>query len=236
MKDVYEVDSSKQSKRVTANVRGFLGTERINLSDNLLRRCTPEQIEAVMGHEMGHYVLNHGFRSLTFGSILIVLAFAWLRFGSERALVRWGGKWGVRGIIDVAVIPLMSLLLSTFVFVCTPILNTHQRAHEYEADMYGPNAARQPDASAEVNLMLGEYRKLGPGPVEEFIFFDHPSRRNRIYAAMRWKAEHLEEAPAGRSRRVNCPMRDADSAGASQGEPQNQMQRTSTAQATDARR
>jgi len=63
---------------------------------------------------------------------------------------------------------------------------------EFEADMYGLNAARQPDAEANVDMLLGEYRKLDPGLVEEFIFYDHPSGRTRITAAMRWKAEHPE--------------------------------------------
>ena len=53
---------------------------------------------------------------------------------------------------------------------------------------------RQPDGEANVDLMLGEYRKLDPGPVEEFIFFDHASGRTRIAAATRWKAEHPESA------------------------------------------
>lgn len=60
--------------------------------------------------------------------------------------------------------------------------------------MYGLNAARQPDGEANVDLMLGKYRKLDPGQVEEFVFFDHPSGRTRITAAMRWKAEHPELA------------------------------------------
>jgi STE24 endopeptidase len=45
-------------------------------------------------------------------------------------------------------------------------------------------------------MMLGEYRKLDPGPVEEFIFYDHPGGRTRITAAMRWKAEHPQSASA----------------------------------------
>ena len=57
--------------------------------------------------------------------------------------------------------------------------------------MFGLNTARQPDGFAESALLLGEYRKLEPGPIEEFIFFDHPSGHTRIYSAMRWKAENL---------------------------------------------
>ena len=72
------------------------------------------------------------------------------------------------------------------------------RVQEYEADLYGLNASAQPDGFAQVALKLGEYRKLDPGPIEEFVFYDHPSGRTRIYSAMRWKAEHPEtwSAPA----------------------------------------
>jgi Zn-dependent protease with chaperone function len=68
------------------------------------------------------------------------------------------------------------------------------RTMEFEADMYGLNAARQPDGEANVDLLLGAYRKMEPGPIEEFLFFDHPSGLTRITAAMPWKAEHPETA------------------------------------------
>jgi STE24 endopeptidase len=61
---------------------------------------------------------------------------------------------------------------------------------EVEADIFGLNLARQPDAFAEVSLKMGDYRKLSPGPLEEMIFYDHPSGRSRILMAMRWKAEN----------------------------------------------
>jgi STE24 endopeptidase len=194
-RDVYEFDASKQSKRVSANVSGFANTMRISLNDNLLNRCTPAEIEAVMGHEMGHYVLNHNYKGIMMQGILFVVAFAFLNWGLSRALARWGEKWQVRGITDVAVLPLAVLLVAFYGFVTTPIDNTITRTMEYEADMYGLNASGQPDGEAEVDLMLGEYRKLDPGPVEEFIFFDHPSGRTRITAAMRWKAEHVNMPP-----------------------------------------
>jgi len=81
------------------------------------------------------------------------------------------------------------LILSTFMFVLTPVRNTIIRSNEYEADVFGLNAARQPDGFAEAALKLGEYRKLDPSPWEEWIFYDHPGGRTRIYTAMRWKAE-----------------------------------------------
>jgi STE24 endopeptidase len=88
-------------------------------------------------------------------------------------------------------LPAALLIISTLSFFTIPIGNTFTRTQEYEADIFGINAARQPDGEAEVDVLLGEYRKLDPSPVEEFLFYDHPAGRRRIYAAMRWKAENL---------------------------------------------
>ena len=192
--DVYEFDASRQSNRVSANVSGFAHTLRISLNDNLLQRCTLPEIETTMGHEMGHYVLNHAYKGLVMYGVLIVLGFAFLDWFINVALARWGAHWGVQDMTDVAVLPLAVIALSVFFFLLTPVTNTISRTMEFEADMYGLNAARQPDGEANVDLMLGEYRKLDPGPLEEFVFFDHPSGRTRIGAAMRWKAEHPESA------------------------------------------
>jgi STE24 endopeptidase len=191
-KDVYEIDASKQTTRMSANVSGFGSTMRITLNDNLLRRGSPEEIQAVMGHEMGHYVLNHVYIGMMFMFIVIVSAFAFLRWGLEWSLARWGEKWQIRGVGDTAVLPLVILLGSIFFFILTPVNNTFTRTQEHEADMYGLNTSRQPDGAAQGAIHLGEYRKMNPGPIEEWIFYDHPSGRNRIYAAMRWKAENLK--------------------------------------------
>jgi STE24 endopeptidase len=188
--EVYEFDASRQSNRVSANVSGFAGTLRISLNDNLLKRCTLAEIEPVMGHEMGHYVLNHTYKGLVMLGVMFLIGFAFLNWGINFALARWGEQWGISGITDVAVLPLAVAVIAIYFFLMTPVNNTITRTMEYEADMYGLNASQQPDGEANVDLMLGEYRKLDPGPIEEFIFFDHPSGRTRITAAMRWKAEH----------------------------------------------
>jgi len=190
-KEVYEVDASRQSTRISANVSGFLGTERITLNDNLLKRSTLPEIMSVMGHEMGHYVLNHVYKGLLFTLIMLVVFFAALRRALDWTLARWGARWEIRDVSDPAVLPLAVLIVSIFSFLYTPIGNTVTRTMEYEADMYGLNAVRQPDAFATIALKLGEYRKLNPGPIEEMLLFDHPSGRTRIFSAMRWKAENL---------------------------------------------
>jgi STE24 endopeptidase len=191
-KNVYTMDASRQTTRMSANVSGFANTMRITLNDNLLRRGSPEEIQAVMGHEMGHYVLNHIYKGIMFLLIVTVLAFAYLRWGLEWSLRRWGEKWQIRDIGDTAILPLVVLLVSLLGFVITPVMNTFTRTQEYEADMYGLNTSRQPDGFAQAAIHLAEYRKMSPGPLEEWVFFDHPSGRSRIYAAMRWKAENLK--------------------------------------------
>src|SRR5262245_47048175 len=188
VKQVFEVDASRQTNRVSANVSGFLGTTRIALNDNLLKQSTLPEIRMVMAHEMGHYVLNHGAKLLTYLGIFILIGFALTRVLFDTAVRRWGDKWAVRDIADPAGLPLLALICSTLIFLATPLLNTVVRVTEREADAFGINTSREADGMAEVALKLGAYRKLNPVPLEEFIFYDHPSGRARIRMAMDWKA------------------------------------------------
>lgn len=189
--DVYEFDASKQSKRVSANVSGMFNMVRISLNDNLMNRASPAEVRAVLGHEMGHYVMHHVYKGVVFFGVLIVIGFAFVQWAMTRLLGRHGERWGIRDASDVAGLPLLIALFSVFLFVMTPVTNTITRTFEAEADMFGLNASREPDGFAEAALQLSEYRKMHPGPLEEFIFFDHPSGWNRIHRAMVWKGENL---------------------------------------------
>lgn len=194
--EVYQMDASRRTDRVSAYVAGMLGTMRIVMFDTTLKRCTPQEIQMIMGHEMGHYVLNHVWKSVGFFGALIVIALLFVRWAFGRVLRRWPNT-GVEDITDVAGLPLLSLLFSTVVFVATPIINTHTRWNEDAADDFGLDASRQPDAAATTFLKLGEYRDLEPHPVVEALFFDHPSGENRIRNAMVWKRAHAAPpAPA----------------------------------------
>src|SRR3984893_2366561 len=179
VKQVFEVDASRQTTRVSANVAGLLGTTRVALNDNLLKQCTLPEIRAVMAHEMGHYVLNHGGKLLTYFGILILVGLALTRILFDTAVKRWGEKWRVRGIADPAGLPLLALIFSTLLFFATPVISTVVRITEREADAFGINTSREPDGMAKVALKLGVYRTLDPTPLEEIIFFDHPSGRAR---------------------------------------------------------
>ncbi|HEY1708535.1 MAG TPA: M48 family metallopeptidase [Rhizomicrobium sp.] len=191
--DVYLFDASRQSKRISANVGGFLGTTRIALNDNLLHRTSQDETLAVLGHEMGHYVLDHGTRLIVAFGLVALLGFWIANWGFARLAGVYGRDWDVQGIDDPAGFPVLIAIATVFLFVMTPVTNTITRSTEAQADIFGLNAARQPDGFATVTLKLSEYRKLDPSPLEEFVFYDHPSGRSRITMAMRWKAEHLND-------------------------------------------
>jgi STE24 endopeptidase len=190
--NVYQFDASKQSDRVSANVSGFGSTTRISLNDNLLKRCTPAEIRSVMGHEMGHYVMNHVYKGILEIGVLLFLSFAIANWAFNKIVLRWGEALSITGISDIAGLPLLAVIFAVITFVTTPGSNTLTRTQETEADMFGLNAAREPDAEAHVDIMLSEYRKLDPGYWEEVFFYDHPSGRRRVHMAMQWKAENLK--------------------------------------------
>lgn len=191
---IYVFDQSKQHKRISANVSGLGPTIRISLNDNLLNRSTPDEVAGVMGHEMGHYVLNHIWL-IIFGFIGVILAlFLFLYWTAPRLIARYGARWGVRDIADPAATPLLFALVSVAMLAVTPVMNNIVRHNENAADAFGLDAAKAPDGFAMVAMKLSEYRKISPGPIEEFLFFDHPSGENRVRRAMEWKREHVPNA------------------------------------------
>jgi STE24 endopeptidase len=194
--EVYWFDASRQTKRISANVSGFGATTRISLNDNLLNRSSEESIASVMGHELGHYVLNHIYEMLVYFATIIFVGFAFMAWAFGRAVARYGERWGVRGIDDPAGIPLLVALFSIYSFALTPVFNSIIRSNEVEADRFGIAVSGEADGFAAVAMQLSEYRKISPGYWEEILFYDHPSGANRVRAAMQWKKEHLEPAPA----------------------------------------
>ena len=193
---IYVYDASKQTKKISANVSGLGPTTRISLNDNLLNRTGPDEVVSVLGHEMGHYKLNHVPRAIGIFAFIFLVAFYLLYRLVPLIIARYGARWGVRGADDPAALPIFGILLTLFFLVITPVTNTMTRVQEVEADAFGLDAAHQPDAAAKVFMMLSEYRKIAPGPVEEMLFFDHPSGHNRVRMAMDWKAAHLAEVEA----------------------------------------
>lgn len=188
--NVYVYDQSRQNNRVTANVAGLFGTTRVALADNLLNRTSPEAVKAVMGHEMGHYVLGHIYSLMIMLTGLVVVTFAAAHYGF-RALSK-NERWGIRDIADPAGLPLLMALITAIGLFTAPLQRNIIRFHEQQADMFGLNAARAPDGFAEASVLLSEYRKMEPSTLEEWFFYDHPSGWNRIHNSMVWKAHEIE--------------------------------------------
>jgi len=185
-------DASKQTTRISANVSGLWGTTRLALNDNLLKGTSLPEIKAVLGHEMGHYVMHHELRFTVYLTLVFGIAFALLHVAFDRALARWGPRWRLRDRADPAALPLAVAILSLILYFAGPLVNGIVREAENEADAYGLNAAREPYGFAMVSMRLSTYRKIAPGPIEEILFFDHPSGYERVRRAMTW----LRENPA----------------------------------------
>ena len=105
-------------------------------------------------------------------------------------LARWGGRLGLRDRTDPAALPAAIAVFSIILFALTPLQNLVIRTCEQEADAFGLNAAREPYGTAMAAMRLSTYRKLRPGRVEEFLFYDHPSGYERVHAAMTWLREN----------------------------------------------
>jgi STE24 endopeptidase len=183
-------DASRQTTRISANVAGLLNTTRIALNDNLLNKTSLPEIKAVLGHEMGHYVLNHAWKESILLTLVIGLALALLSLAMDRALLRWGGRFGLADRADPAALPLAVALFAAIFFLLTPLQNLVIRSYEAEADAFGLNAAREPYGWATAAMRLSTYRKIAPGKIEEFMFYDHPSGYERVHGAMIWLKEN----------------------------------------------
>jgi len=190
--NIYQFDASRQSTRISANVSGIGSTIRVSLNDNLVNKCTLPEIKSVMAHELGHYVLNHTYKLIIYLSLLIIIGFAFVNIIMKILITRSGEKWGINNISDISSLPLFVLIFSFYILIATPFINNIIRITESEADIFGLNAAREPDGFASVSMKLSEYRKINPGSLEEIIFFDHPSGKTRVLMAMKWKAENIK--------------------------------------------
>ncbi len=188
---IYVFDQSKQTKRISANVSGLGPTIRISLNDNLLNRTSLPETAAVMGHELGHYVLGHVWKLILEFSLIFGASFFLASRAVPAIVNRWGAGWGLRGVDDVAALPVYAIVISVFMVLITPITNTIIRTNENDADAFGLEVAREPDGFAQTAMKLSEYRKIEPSAVEEMLFYDHPSGATRVRMAMAWKAKHL---------------------------------------------
>jgi STE24 endopeptidase len=184
------IDGSKQSSRYTATVVGGPGFATIEMSDTMFAGDADiAETRAVVAHEIGHYVHYH----LVLLAILLWLLITIGLWCVDRLFLRLaiympGGE--AVEMSNPALAPVIQILLATFMILTSPVIATTERLVESDADAYGLALANEPDGMARALLRTVDFRASSPGPVEEALFYDHPSIAHRIRAAMDWKAQH----------------------------------------------
>jgi STE24 endopeptidase len=185
-------DGSRQSNNFTANVSGVMGSARIAISDVAMKEASLPEVRAVTGHEIGHYVLGHVWLGILVFSLLAILLF----FLADRLFPRFARLFGSDARVDEPRgIAVLGFIVGLFALLAMPVTNTLSRFDESQADDYSLRTANEPDALAGALVKTAEYRYPRPHPVQEFIFYTHPSVERRVRNAMQWKAAH----PAGPS-------------------------------------
>src|SRR4051795_4353642 len=136
-KRVYEVDKSKQTKEMNAYVTGIGPSARIVMWDTLLAKLDHDEVLAVMGHEMGHYVEKHLWKGIAFSVVLSFFVFWIGQTLYERGLARWGSRWSVREERGDPPAPPWLLALSTAIaFLLSPVTSGFSRHIEHQADIF----------------------------------------------------------------------------------------------------
>lgn len=189
---IFLFDGSRQSNNFTANVSGLGHSARIAISDVAMGKASLDEVRAVTGHEIGHYVGGHIWRMIIVFAALAALLF----FLADRFYPRLARAFGSDATIGEARgLPVLMFFVSLFTLLATPAINTLIRIDESEADLYSHRTENLPDAFATALVKTAEYRSPRPGAIEEIIFYDHPSVERRVRVAMDWKAAHPANAP-----------------------------------------
>jgi STE24 endopeptidase len=179
---VFEVDKSKQTKRVNAYVTGIGEAKRVVLWDTLIAQMTEPQTLFVMGHEMGHYVLNHVWKMLA-----LLIAGAFLQFYlihrvANAIIARYSNRLGFSSLADVASLPLLMMLVSLTFLVAAPAINTFTRMNEHQSDIFGLEITRDNKGAAEAFVRLAQGNLGNPRPHWLFHMMrgSHPTLAERI--------------------------------------------------------
>ncbi len=186
--DVYIIEASAKTTAVNAYFTGFGQARRIVLYDTLLTGYTPDQIEVVLAHEMGHWYYRH-----LLWSILGLGAAAWLGlFGLQWLLQQSWQQLGLHSPADVAGLPYILAVIAIISTLSLPVQNGISRMAERQADRFALDTSRNPTAFialfeqfAVQNLSLVDTARW-----EKFIFYTHPATAERIENAQAWANQH----------------------------------------------
>jgi Zn-dependent protease with chaperone function len=202
---VFEVDKSVDTKAVNAYVTGVFGTKRIVLWDTLLAKLDPPEVLAVMGHEMGHYVLGHVVRSIWLGSIVILAGLFFVDRAGRWLIARFSGRLGFDRLSDIASVPLVLLLMEVSSLFLSPVALAYSRYQEHEADRFSLELthANHSAAMSFVKLQRENLSHPRPGLFYKVFRASHPSIGDRIdfcNAYHPWRMESPLQATADTDR------------------------------------
>jgi STE24 endopeptidase len=184
---IFVYDGSRQSNRFTANVSGLGSSARIAISDVALSSASLDEVKAVTGHEIGHYVSGHVW-NLIGTAVVLSMIFFYLTDAMFNIVARRLGC--TASIAEPRGIAVLLVCISFLSLMAQPVTNHVVRLGEIEADQYSYKAVNLPDAMASALVKTAEYRDPRPHPLQELIFYTHPSVEKRVKAAMAWKAQH----------------------------------------------
>lgn len=186
---VYQVDKSKQTRTMNAYVNGIGPTNRIVMWDTLLAKMTDDEVLAVMGHEMGHYVMRHMWTGLAFGMAVWLVVSLGVQTIHDRTAAWARARWGFRERGDPASTVWLLLIASILGFLLTPAGAAYSRSIEHKADMFALELTRlnEPFATAFVKMAEDSKRDPSPHPFIELWRYSHPPIAKRIPFALSYK-------------------------------------------------
>jgi STE24 endopeptidase len=185
---IFMYDGSRQSNNFTANVSGIGSSARIAISDIALKEANLDEVKAVTGHEIGHYVSGHIWWVVFLLSGEVVIAFLL----ADRLFKPVARVFGAdENIQNPASVPILILLVGVLLTLFEPINNSLTRMNEADADRYSLENVGLPDGLASALVKTAEYRDPRPGQLPELLFYTHPSVESRVRMAMEWKGEQL---------------------------------------------
>ena len=179
---VFEVAKSEDTKALNAYVNGFGSTKRIVLWDTTLKALNRQQVLVVMGHEMGHYVLDHVWKLIGVLAVMIfVMLYAVQRIAAT-LIDRFSGRFGFTSLADVASLPLILVLFSAASLVINPAALAISRHFEHEADRFAVEITRDSRAGASAFAIMQQENLAVPRPGRLYTWFrmSHPPVGERI--------------------------------------------------------
>jgi STE24 endopeptidase len=182
----YEWGLGGKTKKANAALAGIGATRRILVSDTMLSEFSDDEIEVVLAHELAHHVHGDIWKGILFESGLIVGGF----YAASWLLARLAGAVGMRGVADIAGLPLLLLAAGAVSLVMLPAAYAMTRAFERRADRYALELTRNPSAFVSAMRRLGvqNLAEENPSRLVQWLFYSHPPVRERIAAARAFKA------------------------------------------------